>query len=96
MPVDNNFLYSDMFTGFIYYNHFKNLHRSLGIKNYIDKQFAPELSRRIKLQQEYMKILFRKELTLDDLWNVNKILNSSYLKEYPDVIKEIEQWLKTK
>jgi len=26
MPVDNEFLYSEMFTGFICYNHFENLH----------------------------------------------------------------------
>jgi hypothetical protein len=96
MPVSNKFSYSDMFTGFIYYNHFENLHRSMGLKNFIDKQFTPELTRRLEIQQEYMKVLYRKELTLDDLWNVNKIHNNFYRKEYPDAIKGIEQWLKTK
>lgn len=96
IPINNKFSYSDMFTGFIYYNHFNDLHRSTGIKNYVDKQFVPELSRRIELQQEYLKVIYRHEITLDDLWNVNNIHNSSYREEYPDAVKNIEQWLKNK
>ncbi len=96
MPFDNKFSYSDMFTGFIYYNHFKDLHRSMGIKNSVDKKFAPELSRRIELQQEYQKVIYRHEITLDDLWKINNIYNSSYREEFPEAVKLIEQWLKKK
>jgi hypothetical protein len=52
IPFPNNFNYSQMFTGFVYYTYFPDLRIVTGIKGLIDDEFAPELQKRYQLEQK--------------------------------------------
>jgi hypothetical protein len=94
VPISNSFTYSDVFTGFIYYNYFPDLRVVGGLENFVDDEFTTELKRRMQLQQEYEKVVYNSESTMEMMLKKNNVYENIYRNELPDAIKEIEQWLK--
>jgi hypothetical protein len=94
LTLSNSFTYSDVFTGFIYYNYFPDLRVVGGLENLVDDEFTPELKRRIQLQQEYQRMVHGNEPTMEMMLKNNNVHENIYRNEFPEAIKEIEQWLK--
>lgn len=92
IPVVNNFKYSDIFTGFIYYQYIMDVKTVTGIKNYIDDQFGAELMERYKLEQK----LYQNQLPdIEDLKKeYNTVTEETYRQQYPYLQKDIDKWLK--
>ena len=46
VPIENDYTYSDVFTGFVYYKHMRDFEQSISYQGFIDEGFYDELLRR--------------------------------------------------
>ena len=88
IPFPNELKYSDVFTGFIHYNYLPDFRVVLGVENYIDDEFYQELISRYKLYDENLPDKDKLKASF------GSVRETTYRKEIPIVVEEIEQYLK--
>lgn len=92
IPFANDFKYSDIFTGYIYYRYFMDIKPVTGISGYIDDTFASILMKRYVLEQN---IYNNKLPDIDKLKKeFNTVTDETYRKEFPHLENDIERWIK--
>lgn len=93
IPVANELKYKDVFTGFISYLYFRDIRIVVGLDNYIDDSFAPILKKKYMLEKELYN--WNEEFDIETLKKeYNTVQEKTYKQEYPQLEKEIDQWLK--
>ena len=88
IPVKNNFVYGDFFTGMVYYEAFPKLRTVCGMKGFVDESFLPEITHRYILEREAIGVSVPSASELTERYNT---VTDIYYKEDPAAFVAIEQ-----